>query len=72
MKNSVRTQRKVESKVLETGNVTTEVSKVGISVVAIFGVAVGAWSLACIIGGLAASGGPLQFVGGWVKAITGM
>ncbi len=72
MNNSVRTQRKVESNVLETGSVTAEVSKVGISVVALFGVAVGAWSLACIIGGLSASGGPLQFVGAWFKAVTGM
>ena len=72
MDNTTRTQRKTESKVLEKGSVTTEVSKVGISVVAIFGVAVGVWSMACIVGGLVASGGPLQFVGNWVKAVTGM
>jgi hypothetical protein len=45
---------------------------VSITFVAILGVAVGLWSLACIIGGLAASGGPLKLVGDWVKAVTGM
>jgi hypothetical protein len=40
--------------------------------VAILGVAVGLWSLACIAGGLSASGGPLQLVGEWLKAVTGM
>ena len=51
---------------------TTEVSKLGVTTVAAFGVVVGLWSLACIIGGMAASGGPLAFVGDWFKAVTGM
>ena len=51
---------------------TTEVSKLGIITVAAFGIVVGLWSLACIIGGMAASGGPLAFVGNWFKAVTGM
>ena len=51
---------------------TTEISKVGVITVAAFGVVVGLWSLACIVGGMAASGGPLAFVGDWFKAVTGM
>ncbi len=51
---------------------TTEVSRVGVITVAAFGVVVGLWSLACIVGGMAASGGPLAFVGDWFKAVTGM
>ena len=51
---------------------TTEVSKIGVITVAAFGAVVGLWSLACIIGGMAASGGPLAFVGDWFKAVTGM
>ena len=51
---------------------TTEVSKLGVTTVAAFGVVVGLWSLACIVGGMAASGGPLAFVGDWFKAVTGM
>ncbi|MGA7276519.1 MAG: hypothetical protein WBW79_01140 [Desulfocapsaceae bacterium] len=53
-------------------NVTTEVSRVGIITVAAFGALVGLWSLACLVGGLSASGGPLAFVGNWFKAVTGM
>jgi len=50
----------------------TEVSKIGVISIAAFGVVVGLWSVACIIGGMAASGGPLSFVGAWFKAVTGM
>lgn len=50
----------------------TEVSKIGVITIAAFGAVVGLWSVACIIGGLAASGGPLAFVGAWFKAVTGM
>lgn len=72
MANSTRTVRKTGTAVVEKGNVSTEVSKVSITFVAILGVAVGVWSLACIVGGLIASGGPLQFVGNWFKAVSGM
>ena len=40
---------------------TTEISRVGIITVAAFGVVVGLWSLACIVGGMVASGGPPGF-----------
>lgn len=50
----------------------TEVSKIGVLTIAAFGAVVGLWSVACIIGGMAASGGPLAFVGAWFKAVTGM
>ena len=72
MANSVRLQGKSGEKVSTKGLVSTEVSKLSITFVAILGVAVGVWSLACIVGGLIASGGPLQFVGNWFKAVTGM
>ncbi len=72
MTNGTRIQRREGVKVTDKSSVSTEVSKVSITFVAILGVAVGLWSLACIIGGLAASGGPLKLVGDWVKAVTGM
>ncbi len=72
MSNGARIQRREGVKVTDKSSASTEVSKVSITFVAILGVAVGLWSLACIIGGLAASGGPLQLVGDWVKAVTGM
>jgi hypothetical protein len=72
MRNGTRIQRKDGTKVTDRGSVSTEVSKVSITFVAILGVAVGVWSLACIVGGLAAAGGPLKLLGAWVKAVTGM
>jgi len=72
MADITRIQRREGIKVTDKSSVSTEVSKVSITFVAILGVAVGLWSLACIIGGLAASGGPLELVGDWVKAVTGM
>jgi len=51
---------------------TTEISKVGVITVAAFGAVVALWSIACLVGGMAASGGPLAFVGDWFKAVTGM
>ena len=72
MAKGTRIQQKDGVRVTDRGSVSTEVSKVSITFVAILGVAVGLWSLACIVGGLAASGGPLQLVGDWFKAVTGM
>lgn len=72
MANNARTGRKTGTAVVEKGNVTTEVSKISITFVAILGVAVGLWSLACIVGGLVASGGPLEFAASWFKAVSGM
>lgn len=72
MANNTRIGQKVGAAVTEKSNVSTEVSKVSITFVAILGGAVGVWSLACIVGGLIASGGPLQFVGDWFRAVSGM
>lgn len=69
-----RTTAKHKNKVNSTTNenVTTEVSRFGVLTIAAFGVLVGLWSLACLVGGMAASGGPLAFVGDWFKAVSGM
>ena len=72
MSNGTKIRQKTSTQVTEKSSVSTEVSKVSIVLVAIMAVAVGAWSLACIVGGLAASGGPLNLVGDWLKAVTGM
>ncbi|EKD36556.1 MAG: hypothetical protein ACD_75C01463G0002 [uncultured bacterium] len=72
MANNTKIGQKTGTAVFEKGNVSAEVSKVSITFVAILGVAVGVWSLACIVGGLIASGGPLEFAGAWFKAVSGM
>lgn len=72
MANGTKLEQKGKVNVSENDSVSTEVSKVSITFVAVLGGAVGLWSLACIIGGLVASGGPLQLAGNWLKAVTGM
>lgn len=66
VKDSTKTSVSVQT------DATTEVSKIGVITIAAFGAVVGLWSVACIIGGMAASGGPLAFVGDWFKAVSGM
>ncbi len=67
-----KVQQKIDSGSTASSNTVTEISKVGVFTVAAFGVVVGLWSLALIVGGMAASGGPLAFIGDWFKAVTGM
>ena len=67
-----RVQEQGKTTVSTNTDTATEVSKVGIITIAAFGALVGLWSVACIIGGMAASGGPLAFVGAWFKAVTVM
>ena len=72
MSERTRVRQKVGTGSAANQNTATEISKVGIITIAAFGAIVGLWSLACIVGGMAASGGPLAFVGDWLKAVTGM
>lgn len=72
MKNTAQVQQKSKTGAGGNVGVGTEVSKVSVTVVAVFGVIVGLWSLASLVGGLVASGGPLALVGNWFKAVSGM
>jgi hypothetical protein len=72
MKNSAQVQQKNKVAASEKAAVGSEISKVSVTVVAVFGVIVGLWSLASLVGGLVASGGPLALVGNWFKAVSGM
>ncbi|MCF6239139.1 MAG: hypothetical protein L3J79_10105 [Candidatus Marinimicrobia bacterium] len=51
---------------------TTEISKAGMYTVGVVSALIGVWGLACFVGGLVASGGPLSFIGNWFKAVGGM
>lgn len=68
----VKVQENTKTTISTQTDAATEVSKIGVITIAAFGAVVGLWSVACIIGGMAASGGPLAFVGAWFKAVTGM
>ena len=67
---------RVRDKVSEKSHVSesTEVvvDKVVIYSVAAFAGLVGLWSLACLTSAMYHAGGPIQLVGGWFKAVSGM
>lgn len=56
----------------EKATATTEISRAGIYTVGIASALIGVWGLACFVGGMIASGGPLSFVGNWFKAVAGL
>ena len=63
-----RPQISVDGKV----DAATEISRAGMYTVGIVSALVGIWGLACFVGGLVASGGPLSFVANWFKAVAGI
>lgn len=71
---SVLSKQKSKATVQENTNtsVSTEVDKVIIGTIAAFAGLIGVWSVACIVSAMYQAGGPLQLIGGWFKAISGM
>ena len=71
---SVLSKQKSKTTVQENANtsVSTEVDKVIIGTIAAFAGLIGLWSVACIVSAMYQAGGPLQLIGGWFKAISGM
>jgi len=67
---AVMTRTKVRTG--EKATATTEISKAGIYTVGIASALIGIWGLACFVGGLVASGGPLALIGNWFKAVAGI
>ena len=74
MQETVRSKQKTRSTVHDNTKTTvsTEIDKVIIGSIAAFAGLVGLWSLACIGSAMFQAGGPLQLVGGWFKAVSGM
>ncbi|MCP3890752.1 MAG: hypothetical protein GY702_18055 [Desulfobulbaceae bacterium] len=48
-----------------------QVMKVGFAVIGLTSCAIGVWSVASLIGGVVASGGPVALIGNWFKAVIG-
>ncbi len=67
-----RVQSKTQAATQSKTSVSTEIDKVIIGSIAAFTGVVGLWSLACIASAMFQAGGPLQLVGGWFKAVSGM
>ena len=74
MQETVLTKQQTKTGVQEntTTTVSAEVDKVIIGSIAAFAGLVGLWSVACIISAMVQAGGPLQLIGGWFKAVSGM
>ncbi|GAB4337942.1 MAG: hypothetical protein Kow0089_09540 [Desulfobulbaceae bacterium] len=66
----VNTRAKVRS--AEKVSTASEVSRAGVYTLGIVSALVGLWGLACFVGGLVASGGPLSFIGNWFRAVAGL
>ena len=66
----IRSQAGVQDKSETT--VSTEIDKVIIGTIAAFAGLIGVWSVACIVSAMFQAGGPLQLIGGWFRAVSGM
>lgn len=53
-------------------SVSTEVDKVIIGSVAAFTGVIGLWVVACLASAMYQAGGPIQLIGSWFKAVSGM
>lgn len=62
---------KTRSSVQTQGKVDEQIIRVGFVAIGLSSCAIGLWALASLLGGVAASGGPLALVANWFKAILG-
>ncbi|MBC8208705.1 MAG: hypothetical protein H8E79_06020 [Desulfobulbaceae bacterium] len=66
------TRTKTTSRTQEQSSVNNEVSKVALISISAFGAIIGTWSLIALISAMVQSGGPLQLIGNWFKAVAGL
>lgn len=74
MSERVLTKQQSQGRVQERSQTTVsaEIDKVVIGTVAAFTGIVGLWVVACLGVAMYQAGGPLQLIGGWFKAISGL
>ena len=74
MSERILTKEQSQGRVQESSqtSVSAEVDKVVIGSVAAFTGIVGLWVVACLGSAMYQAGGPIQLVGAWFKAVTGM
>ena len=74
MSERILTKQQSQSRVQDRSQTTvsSEIDKVLIVSVAAFTGIVGLWVAACLVSAMYQAGGPLQLIGGWFKAISGM
>ena len=57
---------------MEQEDIVDGVSLVGIGIIKTMAALIGVWGLACLIGGVAKSGGLMEMAQAWLTAVTGM
>ena len=67
-----RNQGRVQESSRADASTEVVIDKVVIRSVAAFSGLVGLWALACLGSAMYQAGGPIQLIGGWFKAVTGM
>jgi hypothetical protein len=70
MTNTTMTKTRVGSQV-QTETAFDVVGKGTVAVMGGISVLVGLWAVACFVGAMVASGGPLALVQSWISAVTG-
>lgn len=68
---TMTTKTNTGTSVKEQTTVEVEISKVTVIAITAVSTAIGSWGLACFVGGMVASGGPLAFTGSWLRAVSG-
>ena len=66
---SIAVDARVKTRAEEQVSATTEISKASIYTIGIVSALIGVWGLACFVGGLVGSGGPLSFIGSWFSSL---
>ena len=69
--NSAHSIEKSRSRADDRADVTSEISKVGVYTIAIAAGVIGCWATLCIIAGTISSGGPVELISGFFKALAG-
>lgn len=69
--NKVTTKTKAISRTTANVQLDSELSKVGISAMVIVSGLISMWAMACMIGGMISSNGPLAFISSWFGAVIG-
>ncbi len=69
---AAQTKKEINTVARSTEQADVEISRVGITVIGFFAALIGVWGVACFVGGLVSSDGPLAFVKDWFSAVLGL
>ncbi len=70
--NTTRDNGKIDLVGIDHEAVAEGVSQAGMGIIVVLTALIGAWGLACLIGGLGKSAGLLEVTRGWLTAVSGM